>query len=163
MFKWLGNFVDSQDKEITRLRKIVANVNSEIETLLAEQLDALADLRTELHTLLHRQTNAGRALPDLLRAALAEAGATVADLTEDAPALRRTIEQGEVTTRRMNVLLADSRQLQQLVAELARRSGDRAEVEHNMAELSGRIAGELRELAEDRPALADVVVRLPEP
>ena len=48
MFKWLGNFVDSQDKELSRLRKIVSAVNAEIEELLTAQLEALAALRDGL-------------------------------------------------------------------------------------------------------------------
>jgi preprotein translocase subunit SecA len=160
MFKWLGNFVDSQDKELTRLRKIVAAVNDEIEELLTEQLAALAALRTDLHTLIHRESNAGRVLPDLLRESLAEATTTVQSLTAAAPELRRVIEVGEATTRNMNVLLADSRQLAQLMAELARRTGDRQEVEANIADLSDRILVQLRAFSADRPAMEAVTSRL---
>ena len=50
-------------------------------------------------------------------------------MTAAAPQLGQVIEAGEVTTRSLNVLLADSRQLGQFVQELARRTGDRAEIE----------------------------------
>jgi preprotein translocase subunit SecA len=162
MFKWLGNFVDSQDKELTRLRKTVLAVNAEIETLLTAQLDALAALRGDLHTLLLAQPAAGRALPALLGAAADESTAAVEALTAETPDLRRVIEVGEATTRELNVLLADSRQLSQLAQDLARRTGDRAEIETNIADLSARVAEQLRALAADRPALESVVARLPE-
>lgn len=144
MFKWLGNFVDLQDKELTRLRKTVVAVNGEIETLLTAQLDALAALREDLHTLLLAQPAAGRALPALLGAAADESTAAVEALTAEAAGLRRVIEVGEATTRELNVLLADSRQLSQLAQELARRSGDCAEVEANIADLSARITEQVR-------------------
>ena len=151
MFKWLGNFVDSQDKELTRLRKTVVAVNGEIETLLTAQLDALAALREDLHTLLLAQPAAGRALPALLGAAADESTAAVEALTAEAAGLRRVIEVGEATTRKLNVLLADSRQLSQLAQELARRSGDRAEVEANIADLSDRITEQLRAFSRRPP------------
>ena len=161
MFKWLGNFVDSQDKEIVRLRRIVTAVNEEIETLLTAQLGAIADLRQGLHDLLHRDSNGGRTLPALLAGALAASTARVQALTAGAADSRRVIEVGEATTRNLNVLLADSRQLAQLIADLARRTGDRAEVEANIAELSERIVDQLRVLETDRPALSAVVEKLP--
>ena len=161
MFKWLGNFVDSQDKEVTRLRRIVTAVNDEIETLLTAQLAGMADLRQGLHDLLHRDSNGGRDLPALLTGALVAATARVAGLSAAAADSRQVIEVGEATTRNMNVLLADSRQLGQLIAELPRRTGDRAEVEANMAELSERIADQLRVLETARPALSAVVEKLP--
>src|SRR5215212_5081256 len=129
MFKLLGNFVDSQDKELNRLRKIVGAVNGEIEGLLTAQLAALVALRTELHELLHRRSNAGRALPGLLHTAVADTVARVDALSAEAALLGQVIERGEVTTRRLNVLLADSRQLAQFLQELARRTGDRSEIE----------------------------------
>src|SRR4051812_6728202 len=98
MFKLLGNFVDSQDKELNRLRKIVGAVNAEIEGLLTAQLALLADLRAEVHELLHRQSNAGRALPGLLHTAVGDTVARVDALTAEAAELRQVIERGEVTT-----------------------------------------------------------------
>ena len=160
MFKWLGNFVDSQDKELTRLRKIVGSVNAEIEALLNAQLAGLATLRADIHTLLHRETAAGRALPGLLHGAVGTSTAQMARLTAQAGELRQVIESGEVTTRRLNVLLADSRQLAQLVQELARRTGDRMEIEQNIAELSTRVSEELQELSADRPKLSAIAERL---
>src|SRR4051794_14064061 len=161
MFKLLGNFVDSQDKELNRLRKIVGAVNAEIEGLLTAQLAALAALQADLHELLHRQSNAGRALPGLLHTAVAATIGRADALTAEAAELRQVIERGEVTTRRLNVLLADSRQLAQFLQELARRTGDRTEIEQNIAELSARVTADLRELAADREALAAVASRLP--
>src|SRR6476469_1766076 len=113
MLKWLGGLVDSNDKEIARLRGITERVNTALVELLDEELDDLLTLRTELAEVLQGSEVRGR-LAGLFDTAIAEAIAENTRLAEEGAENRRIIAEGEVTTRQLNVLMADMRQLEQL-------------------------------------------------
>ena len=48
MLKWLGGLIDSNEKEMGRLRGIVAQVNQKIVELLNDELDDLREWRADL-------------------------------------------------------------------------------------------------------------------
>src|SRR4051794_24907319 len=117
MFKWLGNLVDSNEKEVARLRVIGDRVSAALLQLLGAELDDLRALRADLAGLISPPATRTR-LGELLNTAIAEAGAENTRLAAMGADNRRVIEEGEVTTRQLNVLTADTRQLEQLKKDL---------------------------------------------
>ena len=161
MLKWLGGLIDSNEKEMGRLRGIVVQVNQEIVELLTDELDDLRDLRAELAGVLTQAGQRDR-LAAVLDTAIAEAGAENIRLAGEGAENRRMIEDGELATRLLNVLMADARQLEQLKAELDARRGDRAELENSIGELTERIQEQLVELGANYPSMTAVIERLPD-
>src|SRR5207302_4536242 len=118
MVKWLANLFDTTDKELGRLRRIVAEANEEIERLLESQRESVAAIRESAFGELRGakadwQTIAAREMSGVASEARRLAGG--------ADTLRAIIEKGEQTSRDLSVLLADSRQLSAMNADKLQR------------------------------------------
>ncbi len=106
MIKWLSGLFDNTDKEMNRLRRIVAQANTHIEELLESQREQAASVRTEAFRLL-KEAGAEAEWQRIESGEVASVTAEANRLIGEADNLRAIIETGEQTSRVLSVLLAD--------------------------------------------------------
>src|SRR3954447_12474775 len=116
--KWLQKMFDNTDKEIDRLRRIVAQANSEAEELLETERSCAAIMRDDALAEMKKHNADWQAT---LKSEMASVTSQARKLVGDAETLRAVIEQGEQTSRELSVLLADSKQLATMNAERTQR------------------------------------------
>src|SRR3954467_12363812 len=114
--KWLSKVFDNTDKELSRLRRYVAQANEETTELLEDERQCSADIRADVLKEL-----SGKEWQSALSREMASVAATSRDLASHAAELRTVIEKGEQTSRELSVLLADSKQLAAMNSERMQR------------------------------------------
>jgi preprotein translocase subunit SecA len=155
--KWLTKIFDTTDKEIDRLRRIVAQANSEAEELLDEQRECAAMIREEVLAAL---TKSGADWQPALRGEIASMATQARRLAGEAETLRGIIEQGEQTSRDLSVLLADAKQLGSMNAERSQRSPvERRELEEEIDMLVAELGEQLAGMMEEKPGLREAILR----
>jgi preprotein translocase subunit SecA len=158
MIKWLSGLFDNTDKEMNRLRRIVAQANTHIEELLETQREQAASVRAEAFRLLNEagvEAEWGRIQSGEIASVTAEANRLVGE----ADALRDTIETGEQTSRVLSVLLADSKQLQAMNAEkLQRPPAERRELEEEIELVLAELGEQLGAMVEEKPGLREAIL-----
>src|SRR5438477_5315738 len=133
MVKWISNFFDSTDKEISRLRKIADRANEEIVQLLETQRESVGRIRDEAYGLLEKS---GAPWQDVQGREMASVASDARRLATQVDTLRAVIEKGEATSRDLSVLLADSKQLSAMNAEKTQRPpSERRELEEEIEQL----------------------------
>src|ERR1044072_609821 len=157
MVKWISGLFDSTDKELGRLRRIVAGANEEILRLLETPREAVGESREETCGLLAAsRTN----WQEIQAGQMAAVMADVQRLVGEADALRAVIEKGEQTSRDVSVLLADSKQLAAMNAERLQRSpSERREIEEEIEVLVDELGEQLAQIMELKPALRDAILQ----
>ena len=114
MVKWLSGLFDTTDKELNRLRRIVAEANEEIVALLESERDNVTAIREQVFK---RLSGKAAGWWEIQAREMAGVASEARRLAGQADTLRSVIEQGEQTSRELSVLLADSRQLSTMNAE----------------------------------------------
>ena len=156
--KWLTNLFDSSDKELARLRRIVGQVNEQIEALLEQERDFAESVRADAFEIVH-EANALNAWQDVYATQVEYVSTEVERLAGEADTLRQTIETGEQTSRDLSVLLADSRQLAAMMEDRNKRApGERRELEVEIENLTAELQERLLELTEAKPDLRDAIL-----
>src|SRR5436190_21120158 len=133
MVKWLTGLFDTTDKELNRLRRIVAQANDQIVILLEAQREWGATLREQVFAELR---DAGADWQRIQAGEMSIVAAEARRLAGQAESLRAVIEKGEQTSRDLSVLLADSKQLSAMNADkLQRPPTERRELEEEIEKL----------------------------
>ena len=157
MVKWLGKVFDTTDKELNRLRRIVADANEEIVRLLDHQREHVASIREDILAELRSE---GADWQPLLAGEVTATASEARRLAGRADALRAVIEQGEQTSRELSVLLADAKQLATMNAEkLQRPPAERRELEEEIEVLVDELGAKLSALIDAKPGLRDVILQ----
>src|SRR4051812_24138080 len=117
--KWLQKMFDPTDKDLDRLRRIVAQANSEAEELLETERSCAAILRDDA---LAEMKNHNADWHATLKSEIMSVASQARKLVGDAESLRAIIEQGEQTSRELSVLLADAKVLASMNAEKSQRA-----------------------------------------
>ena len=155
MIKWLSNIFNDTDKEVGRLRRIVAQANTEIEKLLEEQREWTDTLRGQVLDALGSCDWQG-VYAEQVAIATTEAGR----LMGEADTLRTVIEKGEQTSRDLSVLLADSKQLATMNAEKTQRPpSERHQIEEDIDELLTELNEQLSGLMDAKPGLREAILQ----
>jgi preprotein translocase subunit SecA len=158
MIKWLSGLFDNTDKEMNRLRRIVAEANTHIEALLETQREQAASVRSEAFRLLG-EAGADAEWGRIQSGEIASVTAEANRLVGEADALRDTIETGEQTSRVLSVLLADSKQLQAMNAEkLQRPPAERRELEEEIELVLAELGEQLGAMVEEKPGLREAIL-----
>ncbi|HYP39803.1 MAG TPA: hypothetical protein VEX13_05530, partial [Chloroflexia bacterium] len=156
--KWFSNLFDSTDKEIGRLRRIVAQANAKVEELLEEQSERVAGIRADAGEALS-VAGAGEAWQRVQAQQVAIVTAEVRRLVGEADILRAVIEQGEQTSRDLSVLLADSKQLSAMNAEKTQRPpAERRELEEEIELLIAELSEQMAVMIEAKPGLREAIL-----
>jgi preprotein translocase subunit SecA len=154
MVKWLSGIFDSTDKEVSRLRRIVAEANEEIERLLEKFRESAAATRERVLEL----GIAGQ-MQQIQAAEMVSVASEVRRLATQADALRAVIEQGEQTSRELSVLLADSKQLAAMNAEKTQRPpAERRELEEEIEVLVAELGDQLAVLLDEKPGMREAIL-----
>lgn len=155
MVKWISNFFDSTDKEIGRLRRIVARANDEIVILLENQRESVARIREDVF----RQLS-GADWQQVQAQEMKSVASEARRLVLEADALRAVIEEGEQTSRDLSVLLADSKQLSAMNDDKTQRPpSERRELEEEIEQLTDELGEQLSLLIEERPGLREAILQ----
>ena len=101
--KWLSSIFDNTDKELGRLRRIVAQSNEEAESFLETQREYAAQIRDEALALLQRDKADWQSA---MSAEMKNVAAGAREIAQKAEALRAIIMKGEQTSRDLSVLFA---------------------------------------------------------
>ncbi len=154
--KWLQKMFDTTDKELDRLRRIVAEANSETEELLETERDYVAAIRDEA---LEVMAKSGAEWQSTLRGEITSVAAEARKLAGQAEALRAVVEKGEQTSRDLSVLLADSKQLATMNAErLQRPPAERRELEQEIDTLVAELGEQLAAMVEQKTGLREAIL-----
>ena len=155
MIKWLSNIFNDTDKEVGRLRRVVAQANTEIESLLESQREWTDTLRSEVLDEL-----SGSDWEGIHAEQMALAASEARRLVGEADTLRTVIEKGEQTSRDLSVLLADSKQLATMNAEkLQRPPSERHQIEEDTDLLIAELNEQLSGLMEAKPGLREAILQ----
>jgi preprotein translocase subunit SecA len=158
MIKWLSGLFDNTDKEMNRLRRIVAQANTHIEELLESQREQAASVRAEAFRLL-KEAGDEAEWQRIESGEVASVTSEANRLIGEADNLRAIIETGEQTSRVLSVLLADSKQLQAMNAEkLQRPPAERRELEGEIELLIGELSEQLGGMLEAKPGLREAIL-----
>jgi preprotein translocase subunit SecA len=153
--KWLAKVFDNTDKELARLRKYITDANADVEELLENQRQCIADIRSDTLEAL-----SGADWQPAMAGEMSSVAAESRRLASHAAELRAVVEKGEQTSRDLSVLLADSKQLATMNAErLQRPPMERRELEQEIDDLVGELAETLAGLIEQKPGMRDAILR----
>jgi preprotein translocase subunit SecA len=156
--KWFSNLFDNTDKEIGRLRRIVAQANVEVEKLLEEQRERVAGIRADAGEALSG-AGAGEAWQSVQAQQVSLVAAEARRLAGEADTLRAVIEKGEQTSRDLSVLLADSKQLSAMNAEKTQRPpAERRELEEEIELLIAELGEQMAAMIEAKPGLREAIL-----
>ncbi len=157
MIKLFSNLFDTTDKEINRLRRIVAQANGEAEALLEIQRESTASLREQIFAELH---DAGADWQQLQADEMSGVAVEARRLIGQTESLRAVIEKGEQTSRDLSVLLADSKQLSAMNADrLQRPPAERRELEVGIEQLVDELGEQFTTLMEAKPGLREAILQ----
>src|SRR5688500_1710557 len=155
MIKRLFNIFNDTDKEVGRLRRVVAETNVEIERLLESQREWTDTLRADVLGEVSG-TDWGAIHAEQMAVAASEARRLVGQ----ADMLRTVIEKGEQTSRDLSVLLADAKQLATMNAEKTQRPpSERNQIEEDIDLLSAELNEQLAGLMEVKAGLREAILQ----
>jgi len=158
MIKWLSNLFNDTDKEVNRLRRIVAGVNDETEGLLESQREQIGGIRAQVFAELSA-AGANDAWHTVYVGEVAKAAGEARRLVGEVDTLRAVIEEGEQTSRELSVLLADSKQLASMNAEKTQRPpAERRELEEEIALLIDELGAQLSTMMEVKSGLREAIL-----
>ncbi|MEO5951942.1 MAG: hypothetical protein ABIQ44_05665, partial [Chloroflexia bacterium] len=155
--KWLQKMFDNTDKEIDRLRRMVAQANSEAEELLETERNCAAIMRDDALAEMKRHNADWQTT---LKSEMASVTSQARKLVGDAETLRAVIEQGEQTSRELSVLLADSKQLASMNAERTQRGpAERRELEEEIELLVAELGEKLAAMMEEKQGMREAILK----
>jgi preprotein translocase subunit SecA len=159
MIKFLSRLFDTTDKELNRLRRTVAEVNTQIEQLLEQEREYAARIREQVLAELSASAP-GEGWQGVLGSEMARVAEDLRRLARGADDLRSIIEKGEQTSRDLSVLLADSKQLATMSAERTQRPpAERRELEEEINRLIDELGEQLAALMESKPGLREAILQ----